>query len=72
MEKVGNQVWKTQKQYLENLLETPLCLDSNPPLLNEKDMVRNYDKIIDENWVGVNDSFRYQNVQKKTFIKAQN
>ena len=49
MEKVGNQVWKTQKQYLENLLETPQCLDSNPLLLNEKDMERNYDKIIDEN-----------------------
>ena len=33
-------------------------------------MERNYEKIIDENWAGVNDSFHYQNVQEKTFIKA--
>ena len=33
-------------------------------------MGRNYDKIIDEKWVGVNDSFRYQNVQEKTFKQA--
>ena len=35
-------------------------------------MRRNYDKIIDEKWVGVNDSFRYQNVQDKTFEQAAN